>query len=285
LVRPEVTTKAGRLRPLRPDHPFYPRSLPQSTWAAGKALGVPVAIEDAATGIAMVLVPGGTSPMGASSLDDEAYDDEKPQHSVTLQPFYLGIGPVTQSQWERVMGANPSHFKGAGRPVESVSWNDARAFLGKLNAGRTETSLRLPAEAEWERAARAGIEERYWWGREYASGMAKCTQGLIARLMGASSEVGRHGGNQFGLLDMLGNVWEWCQDGYHLGYRGAPADGRAWELAVGGARVARGGSWSASPRLVRVSSRLSYPAGYVSSDLGFRVAQDVPAQRADPGLT
>ena len=156
-----------------------------------------------------VLIPAGTFRMGSPDSDTEAYSDERPAHRVTIsQPFYLGMYPVTQEQWEEVMGNNPSNFKDTPyHPVESVSWDDVQAFLCKLNEQEGRGDYRLPTEAQWEYACRAGTETpRYhpdvntiaWYERNSN---------------GHPQPVGQKLPNAWGLYDMLGNVGEWCHDG------------------------------------------------------------------------
>ena len=180
----------------------------------------------------MVTVPGGSFEMGSGN------GDELPQHRVTLKAFALGKYEVTQAQWQAVMGDNPSNFKqcGGNCPVENVSWNDAQAFIQKLNQ-KTGANYRLPTEAEWEYACKAGQET------EYCGGNNIDEVAWYGNNSQTTHPVGQKQANAFGLYDMSGNAWEWVQDSYHGKYNGAPTDGTEW-LGDGAKRVLRGGSWS-----------------------------------------
>ena len=200
----------------------------------------------------MVLVQGGTFTMGSPPTEKDRSDDET-QHSVTLSPFYMGKYEVTQAEWVKVMGNNPSNFKNCDQcPVENVSWDDIQEFLKKLNA-QTGKKYRLPTEAEWEYAARGGqagardgfvyagsnnIDEVAW----YSSNSNSKTH-----------PVGGKKANQLGLYDMSGNVWEWCSDWYGTYPTGAQTDPKGADSGV--LRVLRGGSWLTIPRSCRAANR------------------------------
>ena len=169
--------------------------------------------------------------------------DEKPVHQVTINySFYIGKYEVTQAQWQAVMGNNPSSFKGEipgplfNLPVEQVSWDDAQSFINKLNESNDGFTYRLPTEAEWEYACRAGTTGDYAGNLSEMAWFAENSQNR-------THNVGEKQPNGWGLFDMHGNVWEWCQDWYHDSYSGAPADGSAWLGGVQLYRVLRGGSW------------------------------------------
>ena len=179
--------------------------------------------------------------MGSPHSDEMALNHEKPQHQVTVKEFYFGKYPVTQAQYGAVMGKNPSRFKNnLNNPVERVSWNDAQEFCQKLNQ-QTGKQYRLPSEAEWEYACRAGTSTRYyfgdntdkmedhvwWWGNSYED----------------IHLVGEKRPNPWGLYDLHGIVWEWCEDKWHDNYEGAPVDGTARVLSYENKRVLRGGGW------------------------------------------
>ena len=224
----------------------------------------------------MVWITPGTFQMG-SPPSEQGRDNEGPVHEVTIrQGFYLGKYEVTQAQWEAVMGSNPSYFKGCGDcPVESVSWDDAQAFIRKLNEMEGENRYRLPSEAEWEYAARAGTTTRYSWGDEIGRNRANC-HGCGSRWGGEkTAPVGSFPANGWGLHDMHGNVWEWVQDCWNGSYEGAPVDGSAWESGDCGRRVLRGGSWLDVPGLLRAAYRLRSSTGSRNIILGFRIARTV----------
>ncbi len=170
----------------------------------------------------MIYVPGGTFMMGSNENDSE-----KPIHSVTLKPFFVGKYPVTQAQWEAIMGSNPSNFKGANRPVETVTWHDVMQCCAKLSQ-LTGYQYRLLSEAQWEYACRAGGVTKYSFGEIITPELANYDASGINQ----TTEVGKYPANGFGLYDMHGNVSEWCEDVWHENYVGAPSDGRAW--IVGG---------------------------------------------------
>ena len=212
----------------------------------------------------LVEIPPGSFCMG--STDGSA--DEKPVHQVTINySFYLGKYEVTQAQWQAVMGSNPSTFKDcANCPVEQVSWDDAQNFINKLNEGNDGFRYRLPTEAEWEYACRAGTTG------DYAGNLSE----MAWYSDNSGNETHLFGGkrpNDWGLADMHGNVWEWCQDWYHETYYGAPTDGSAW-LSGGEQkyRVLRGGSWLSNAAQLRSAFR--YAVGTPdnrSFNFGFRL--------------
>ena len=216
----------------------------------------------------MVYVSGGIFTMGATSEQgSEADRDEKPTHQVTLSSFSIGRYEVTQEEWEAVMGSNPSHFKGAKRPVERVSWNDCQTFIRKLNA-MTGKNFRLPTEAEWEFAARGGNSSR---GYKYAGGNSL---GSVVWYDDNSNDqthnVGTKSPNELGLYDMSGNVWEWCSDWY--GSYSSSSQTNPKGPSTGSYRVFRGGSWYNNARYCRVSNRSNNSPGYSDDNLGFRLA-------------
>jgi formylglycine-generating enzyme required for sulfatase activity len=216
----------------------------------------------------MVAIPAGSFDMGLNN--GEA--DEKPVHRVTLaKPFAMGKTEVTQGQWEAVMGNNPSGFKNCGDncPVENVSWNDAKEFIQKLNS-KTGKQYRLPSEAEWEYACRAGGQHEYCGSNDISSVAWYDKNSGSATHAAAQKQV-----NVFGLYDMSGNVWEWVEDRYHDSYNGALADGSV--LPWGGAeRVLRGGSWNSVLRNLRSAKRLKYDSVVRVDNGGFRLARTLP---------
>jgi formylglycine-generating enzyme required for sulfatase activity len=192
-----------------------------------------------------VLIPAGKFKMGSPENEQFRDDKEGPQHDVTLgKPFYMGKYEVTQEQYEKIIKNNPSTFKGARNPVDSVSWYDAQAFCKQMSQ-KTGRSVRLPSEAEWEYACRA------WTSTWFYNGDKDEDLGRVGwygeNSEGRTHPVGEKEPNVFGLYDMHGNVWEWVEDYWHDNYTGAPTDGSAWiETPRGGGRVWRGGSWSHS---------------------------------------
>jgi len=226
----------------------------------------------------MVKIPAGSFLMGTEEAEvirlckeyeTDWYKCEMPQHRVNLQEFYLGKYPVTQEQYQAVMGNNPSKFKDNPKnPVENVRWNDAQEFCQKLS-DKTGKKYRLPSEAEWEYACRAGTQTRYYFGDD---------QKLLGEYAwhGENSgdkthPVGQKKPNNWGLYDMHGNVWEWCEDGWHDNYQKAPTDGTAWNEnhSVTNMRVLRGGSWHGNPRSCRSAYRVDYDDRFAYD--GFRV--------------
>ncbi|WP_315789256.1 bifunctional serine/threonine-protein kinase/formylglycine-generating enzyme family protein [Fischerella sp. JS2] len=241
--------------------------------------------EDLGNGVTMemVAIPGGYFLMGATEEEGDA--DERPQHQVTVEPFFIGKYPVTQAQWKAVaalpkvkqsLNPYPSKFKGANRPVENVSWHEAVEFCARLWK-KTRRHYRLPSEAEWEYACRAGTTTPFHFGETITSELANCSSGesseIKSKYRKETTPVGSFGvANAFGLYDMHGLVWEWCADPWHKNYDGAPTDGTVWE--VGGdmhRRVLRGGSWSFSPELCRSASRSWNEADGGLRICGFRV--------------
>jgi formylglycine-generating enzyme required for sulfatase activity len=212
----------------------------------------------------MVKIPAGTFTMGS-----DENDDEKPKHQVKLQEFYLGKYPVTQEQYQTIMGNNPSNFKDNPKnPVEEVTWNDAQEFCQKLSQ-KTGKQYRLPTEAEWEYACRAGTQTRYYFGDngELLGEYAWYDQNSYSK----TQPVGQKKPNNWGLHDMHGNVCEWCEDGWHENHENAPKDGTGWNdnHSPSSSRLLRGGSWNDEPRNCRSAYRVYYDD--CSNYDGFRV--------------
>jgi formylglycine-generating enzyme required for sulfatase activity len=251
------------------------------------ALVEPAKLITNSIGMKLVLIPAGEFLMGSPDSDQDAYDHEKPQHRVRItQPFYLGVTEVTQGQYRAVTGANPSSFQGsADLPVEQVSWEDARAFCDKLNAlekrSLGDAIYRLPTEAEWEYACRAGTTTWFSFGDAEAS-LGEYAW-FEANSGGKTHPVGQKRLNAWGLYDMHGNVWEWCSDGYTPdSYANSPgADPPGPSGAAG--RVVRGGCWRDYPRVCWAANRSGCTAGDRYYDLGFRVARVQSGQQAEPG--
>lgn len=227
----------------------------------------------------MIVIPAGSFEMGSNATKGN------PIHRVTLsRAFAMGKTEVTQAQWFSVMGNNPSYFNKCGGtcPVETVSWNDAQTFIQKLNA-KTGKQYRLPSEAEWEYAARAGSSTDYPWGplasHEYANYSNRELSNIPTRTSSqerdrwnGTAPVGSFPANTFGLHDMIGNVWEWIEDTYHANYDGAPSDGSVWQ-GDGKMRVHRGGSWNSLSKNMRVSIHDGNEPELLDSDVGFRIVR------------
>jgi formylglycine-generating enzyme required for sulfatase activity len=253
--------------------------------------------EDLGNGLTleMVALPAGEFMMGSPQGEKGRRDAEGPQHKVSVPGLWMGKFPVTQAQYQMIMGNNPSHFteNGASRPVERASWHDAVAFCEQLSQ-RTGRTYRLPSEAEWEYACRAGTTTRYAFGDSIAATQVNCDlqktvvvrEGFLGigrkterrgSYLAETSPVGRYPANQFSLHDMHGNVWEWCQDIWHDSYDGAPTDGSAWVAGEDDSRrVRRGGSWYFDPRDCRSASRDNVNADFRSFNVGFRVCCSAP---------
>jgi formylglycine-generating enzyme required for sulfatase activity len=216
----------------------------------------------------MVSLPAGKFLMGSSESNDE-----KPQHQVKVNSFAIGKYPITQAQYQAVMGNNPSYLKNNPQnPVEGVSWNDAQAFCQKLSQ-ITGKTYRLPTEAEWEYACRAGTTTRYYFGdNDNQLGDYAWYEGNSNR---TTHPVGQKKPNGWGLYDMSGNVWEWCEDDWHNSYAGAPNDGSAWldnDNRSQSLKCLRGGSWFVIPDLCRSAYRSSHGRrDDIYNDNGFRV--------------
>ena len=222
-------------------------------------------------GMEFVLVPAGSFMMGADRNFEEASDDETPKHKVTIsKPFYLGKYEVTQAQWAAIMGGNPSNVKGRSNPVEQVSWDDVQVFIKRLNAKEGGNRYRLPTEAEWEYAARAGTDSTFSFGDDTAS------LGQYAWYEGNSGEkphpVGQKKPNAWGLYDMHGNVWEWVQDWYGENYYRKSPGTDPKGPSSGSYRVGRGGSWVDSSGFCRSAQRICLIPGGRRFDRGFRLA-------------
>jgi formylglycine-generating enzyme required for sulfatase activity len=243
--------------------------------------------------IGMVLIPGGSFLMGAPR------DFKASKHRVAIKSFCMGKYPVTQAQWNVVaqlpkietdLDPDPSHFKGDDKPVENVSWREAVEFCARVSK-ETGKNYRLPSEAEWEYACRAGTTTEFYFGEKLTPDLANCDFrdytdiGVLTSLNKCVSEtppVGSFPPNTFGLYDMHGNVWEWCADPWHDNYNGAPTDGSVWDdetwdednISNKKDRVIRGGSYDHHPLLCTSSYRCKEEIDFSDYCLGFRIACD-----------
>ena len=226
----------------------------------------------------MVAIPAGTFRMGCVS-GRRCQSDERPVREVRIDAFELSKHEVTFKHWDICVESGGCRWvedEGWGRddrPVIHVTWEDAQGYADWLSE-ETGEPFRLPSEAEWEYAARAGTEAMYSWGNERGSGLANCDGCRCAHCGNRTSPVGSFPQNAFGLHDMHGNVWEWVADCGNDSYRGAPSDGSAWLRGNCDRRVMRGGSWISVPNWVRSAARIMYaPENSRFSDDGFRVAR------------
>ncbi|MBO1047845.1 MAG: SUMF1/EgtB/PvdO family nonheme iron enzyme [Dolichospermum sp. DEX182a] len=234
--------------------------------------------EDLGNGIflEMVHIPGGTFIMGSPENEEGYNKSQSPQHEVTVPAFFMGKYLVTQKQW-RIVAAlpkininlepEPSQFQGDNLPVEGLSWYDTQEFCARLSQ-KTNKAYRLPSEAEWEYACRGGTTTAFYFGKTISPELAN----YDSKYQGKTTEVGKFPANPFGLHDMCGNVWEWCEDGWHKDYINAPDDGTAWLNNSNNRRVLRGGSWFIPSENCRSSFRFYADASFVGCNLfSFRV--------------
>ena len=248
------------------------------------------------TSLEMVEIPGGTFTMGAPETEEGSKDSERPQHQVTVSSFFMGKYPITQAQWKAVaalprvnrdLKPDPSYFKGDNLPVEGVSWYEAFEFCARLS-NHTGREYRLPNEAEWEYACRAGTTTPFHFGEIITSELANYAPNFWAPLPSFIPYFGKgttpvgsfQVANAFGLYDMHGNVWEWCLDRWHSDYKGAPTDGNTWAsdndnlFWMINTCVMRGGSWDLVLESCRSASRPYYswtPPVIYYCFVGFRV--------------
>jgi formylglycine-generating enzyme required for sulfatase activity len=220
----------------------------------------------------MVNLPASEFLIGSPDSDPDVQNHKKPQHQVKVNSFAIGKYPVTQAQYEAVMGINPSYFKNnLQNPVEQVSYDDAIAFCQKLSQ-LTGKNYRLPTEAEWEYACRAGTTTDYYFG-DYFDDYLKDYAWYYGNSQDETHPVGQKKPNAWGLYDMSGNVWEWCANTWHDNYDGAPTDGSAW--IENGNDNLRGGSWGCNPDDCRSAIRYYYDRRDIRShSFGFRVVCD-----------
>jgi formylglycine-generating enzyme required for sulfatase activity/class 3 adenylate cyclase len=238
-----------------------PPPQPSSTTAPAQ----PASIREPET----VAVRGGSFAMGSNEDNSE-----KPIHQVTIKPFAIGKYPVTVREWNECAAAKACAFAAAGQddaPVTNVSWTDAQQYVTWLTVA-TKKPYRLPSEAEWEYAARAGAQTKYWWGEKLQPGMASCKDCTEIAAADQPIKVGSFKPNPFGLYDMGGGVDQWVEDCWHKNYQGAPADGSSWNGGDCASHVLRSGSWKNDARYVRPANRDSYDTNVRYPTHGFRVA-------------
>ncbi len=257
---------------------------------------------DEQVSLEMAIIPGGTFTMGSSPNELEHKDMDGPQHEVQVSSFSFGVYPITQAQWSivtrwpkvsRKLDPEPSCFKGKNRPVERISWLDTVEFCARLSY-KTERRYRLPTEAEWEYACRAGTNTPFHFGETITTDLAnyrgthRNRKGKVLRGNYGHGPKGEFRdettsiqffdlANAYGLCDMHGNIFEWCEDRWHSSYKGAPTNGSAWlDGGNSNARVMRGGSYASRPGNCRSAYRIHSSPGNKDSTIGFRVACGAP---------
>jgi formylglycine-generating enzyme required for sulfatase activity len=260
-------------------------SHPEQTQQLTEELGNGVTLE-------MVVIPGGTFLMGSpKSKAKSASANDEPQHSVTVQPFLIGKYPITKAQWKEVaslpevrqnLKLRPSRYGGQSHPVTEVSWYDAVEFCARLSQ-KKGCEYRLPTEAEWEYACRAGTTTPFHFGETITTELAnydgRYTYGSESQRINLGKTIPVRSfrfANAFGLFDMHGNVWEWCLDYWHENYDNAPTNGSAWLAdSQNQTRVIRGGSWHNEPSLCRSTYRHKGDANCGFKDTGFRIVRSL----------
>lgn len=225
------------------------------------------------TGMEFVTIPAGSFQMGSPLSESDRESNEK-QHRVTVRSFELMTTEVTQGMWREVLRNNPASGYGVGDnyPVYNVSWYDCQEFIAVLNALDSRYTYRLPTEAEWEYACRAGTTTRFHWGNSDSSSDAGLYTWYLRNSNSATQPVAEKLPNPWGLYDMNGNVIEWCQDVFTRNYDDCPTDGSAY-AGSGSSRVSRGGSWFYDARYCRSAIRYYYGPETRYNSLGFRLAR------------
>jgi formylglycine-generating enzyme required for sulfatase activity len=234
-------------------------------------------VEDLGNGVMleMVEIPAGTFYMGSPENEKGRSYTESPQHQVNVPSFFIGKYPLTQAQYQAIMGNNPAYFNGNNRPVECVSWDDGVAFCQKLSQ-KTGKNYKLPSEAQWEYACRAGTTTPFYFGESITPYLvnydgnyayAAAPKGQYRK---QTTDVGTFPPNAFGLYDMHGNVWEWCEDDWQKNYIDAPINGNAL-IDQSICKLMRGGSWDHLPVFCRSAYRSSYNLDSYYFNIGFRV--------------
>lgn len=228
----------------------------------------------------MIVIPAGSFYMG--SRQSEGNPDERPQHFMTIKSFMMGKFLITQRQWKAIMGRLPRcRFKGDNLPVERVSWKDAYNFCQRLSQ-KTGRNYRLPSEAQWEYACRAGTTTSFGFGETLTSELANYNaehtfsdepHGIYFH---STSEGGKYPPNAFGLYDMHGNLMEWCEDNWIFDYRMSPRDDSPYQMFDDPEHVVRGGSWHDDPKLCRSAARIRFIEKDAEEFIGFRVVCDMP---------
>jgi formylglycine-generating enzyme required for sulfatase activity len=268
--------KAPSTKP-QPKGPAPAVAAPAPVAAAGAAAKAGGEITDCPACPVLISIPAGSFTMGSNASDAS----ERPAHPVTVAtPFAIGKYEVTVAQWNACADANtcarlpPASNPSPASPARDVSWDDAQVYV-KWLATTSGKPYRLPTEAEWEYAARAGTSTRYWWGEQMAVGKANCKDCGPPWRAEAPDKAGSFAPNPWGLYDVNGSVWEWVSDCWHNSFKGAPADAKAWDTPNCSVRVIRGGSWREGAAYMVSSARFKYDASVRDAQNGFRVARNM----------
>ncbi len=230
-----------------------------------------------------VTIPEGTFSMGCCCPEGRACLCEYPLHEVTVSSFEMMAHEVSQSFWIEVLGSNPSLFNGGSLPVERVTWQMCQEFISELNRRDDQFEYRLPSEAEWEYACKAGTSTAFHWGDSCADSLINLYCWSACNSDGHTREVGSMEPNQFGLYDMNGNVWEWCLDHYHDSYSSAPCDGSEWLDSSETRRIARGGCWFMNISECRSSFRVYAEEDFTNHLFGLRLVR-TPRNSSGTGI-
>jgi formylglycine-generating enzyme required for sulfatase activity len=259
-----------------PKAPATAAVAPPPVIAAGPPAKAGAEITDCPACPVLISVPAGSFTMGSNSSDAS----EKPAHPVTVStPFAIGKYEVTVAQWNACADANAcprlsqASNPSPASPVRDVSWDDAQVYV-KWLATTSGKPYRLPTEAEWEYAARAGTHSRYWWGEQMVVGKANCKDCGPPWRADTPGKAGSFAPNPWGLYDVNGSVWEWVSDCWHNSFNDAPSDARSWEAPNCSVRVIRGGSWREGAAYMVSSSRFKYDASVRHAQNGFRVVRN-----------
>lgn len=258
-----------------------------TNWKAGRYYQVKVIDSDGYEGMSsyfvinrlptymnFVTIPSGSFNMGAASSEQGSEDDERPVHQVAIDyEFEIMSTEVTQRMWLEVMGNNPSSFPKEYSPVEWVSWTECKEFIEIIDECDANHYYRLPSEAEWEYACRAGSDSRFYWGNDPDGEQIEDYAWSVNNSLNRTHSVAQKIPNAWGLYDMIGNVMEWCEDSYQYSYSGAPEDGSAWYSGNLSNRVVRGGCWFSTLDNCRSAARNLEGIGNTKYSVGFRVVR------------
>jgi formylglycine-generating enzyme required for sulfatase activity len=267
--------------------------MPCPEWASGigrDRYGLFAEVKVKGVGFVLRWIPPGDFMMGSPEDEPERLSSEGPLHRVVFKTgFWLAETTCTQELWQTVTSRNPSRFQddGVQHPVENVSWDAARDFIDGLNRLIPGLDVRLPSEAEWEYACQAGTDTPFWFGHELTpdkanyDGTEPYNKGPKGEFFKKTVPVNFFEQNPWGLYQMHGNVWEWCQDRWHDNYNGAPDDGRSWEDGDNDFRVCRGGSWFGGGRDLRSACRDGDRHGFGFDSYGLRLARGLWGQRPE----